>query len=100
MGTIPHTHRAALRAVLDDLVDGRRPDLMAWVQSYGQSGATLVAQPEEIWEHPWADYQAREDGSAHVVVPLWTVAESPSDLSAECELGASGAATILDVHVL
>ena len=78
----------------------KAPELLTWVKEYGQSGTKLVAQPEEIWDHPRTDYQMRDDGSAYISVPLWTVDESPSDLTAECELDASGAATIVDVHVL
>ena len=39
-------------------------------------------------------------GGWWAVVPLWTSAESPSDLSAELEVGTDGEARILDVHVL
>ena len=79
---------------------GRRPDLLVWVHDYGESGAELVAQPEAIWEHPQTDYLEREDGTAAIVVPLWTLEESPSDLSAELEVTEAGAVEITDVHVL
>jgi hypothetical protein len=100
MGQIPEAHRAALRTALDDLVAGRHPELLTWVKDYGESGTELIAQPDDIWEHPWTDYEPRDDGSAYIVFPLWTRDESPSDLSAVCELDASGRATGLDVHVL
>lgn len=100
MGQIPDEQRPALRTALDDLVAGRRPELMTWVEQYGEAGTTLVSQPEDVWDHPLTDYQPRDDGSASVVIPLWTREESPSDLSAECELDASGNATVVDVHVL
>jgi hypothetical protein len=39
-------------------------------------------------------------GGWHLVVPLWTTDESPSDLSAELLIAPDGVATIHDVHVL
>lgn len=56
MGEIPERHRAALGAALDQLVAGDRRE--------------LVTQPDEIWNHQWADYAEREDGSAYRSVPL------------------------------
>lgn len=100
MGVIPERHREALRVALDELVAGRRPELMTWVDGYGASGAELVHQPSEMWDHPLTDFLPRPDGTAHVVVPLWTRDETPSDLSAECELTVTGEVEIVDVHVL
>ncbi len=71
-----------------------------WVRRYGSSGAQLVRQPEEIWEHPETDCQGRGDGSMWVTMPLWTTQESPSDLSVECEISATGVVVIEDLHVL
>ena len=73
---------------------------MTWVDAYGRPGARLVRQPEAIWDHPRSESHDRADGSVYVVVPLWTAAESPSDLSAECEITRWGSAAVSDVHVL
>ena len=100
VGTIPEQHRPAVRSALEELVEGRRPDLLVWVRNYGASGAGLVTQPEAIWDHPETDYLQREDGTAAIVVPLWTVEESPGDLSAELEMTAAGAVELTNVHVL
>ena len=59
-----------------------------------------VPQPESIWDHPSTEFGARADGSRFGVVPLWTSSESPSDLSAEFEIGADGIARLTDVRVL
>jgi hypothetical protein len=80
--------------------EGRRRDLPVWVRNYGGSGAELVTQPEAIWGHPLTDYLLREDGTAAIVVPLWTAEEPPSDLSAEFEMTTAGAVELTDVHVL
>ncbi len=85
---------------LDELVAGHRPELMTWVDDYGASGAELVPQPSEIWDHRLTGFVPRADGTAHIVVPLWTRDEAPSDLSAECELTVTGHVEIIDVHVL
>jgi hypothetical protein len=100
MSPVPVRHRAALRAELDALVEGRRPQLLLWVREYGSSGAQLVRQPEEIWDHRYTDCQARDDGSMYVTMPLWTTQETPSDLSVECEISPTGVAVIEDLHVL
>jgi hypothetical protein len=100
MTEIPARHRVALRAALDDLVAGRRPDLLTWVREYGESGAQLVGQPEDIWTHRWTDYGERPDGTAYGSVPIWTTMESPSDLSAEFEIAPDGRARLTDLHVL
>lgn len=74
--------------------------MLVWVRDYGASGADLTTQPEAIWDHPLTDFLQREDGTASVVVPLWTTEESPSDLCAEGEITAGGAVELIDVHVL
>jgi len=43
----------------------------------------LVAQPSAIWEHPYTDAVQTNGGGWHLVLPLFTEAQSPSDLSAE-----------------
>lgn len=100
MSSIPEQHRPAIRVALDALVAGWRPELLTWVAAYGSSGAGLVRQPDDIWDHRRSEYQERADGSAFAVVPLWTTSESPSDLDAELEITADGTVTICDVHVL
>lgn len=100
VAVIPVDYRPALREVLDELTSGGRPELLTWVNSYGSSGATLVQQPDAIWEHSLSDFVERADGSVFAVMPLWTTEESPSDLSVECEISPSGVATVMDVHVL
>lgn len=70
------------------------------MRNYGASGAELVTQPEAIWDHPETDFLQRDDGTAAIVVPLWTVEEAPSDLSAELEMTSAGAVELTDVHVL
>ena len=100
MAGVPERYQVAIRHELADLVAGARPDLMTWVLQYGDDGATLIEQPEDIWAHGRADVIERTDGSAYAVLPLWTTREAPSDLSAEVEIGADGAAEIIDVHVL
>ena len=100
MTEIPARHRVALRAVLDDLVTGVRPDLLTWVRQYGESGAELVIQPEDVGTHACTDYAERADGTAYGSVPIWTTTESPSDLSAEFEIAADGTVQLTDVHVL
>jgi hypothetical protein len=100
MAEIPEMLRPAVRAQLDALVRGELPEMLLWVHQYGDGGAVLVVQPDEIWNHPWSDVLQRIDGSWSVVVPLWTEDEAPSDLSAELSVDASGTATLDDVHVL
>jgi len=77
-----------------------RPDLLTWVRQYGESGAQLVVQPEDIWAHRWTDYAERPDGTAYGSIPIWTITESPSDLSAEFEIAADGRVELTNVHVL
>ena len=100
VGSIPERLRPVIRAALDALVAGGEPELLTWVKAYGPSGAELVQQPEAIWDHPDTDCLERGDSSAFVVVPLWTTDESPSDLSAECEVTPAGVAEVIGVHVL
>ena len=100
MAGVPERYRASIRHELDDLVAGARPELLTWVHHYGDDGATLIEQPEDIWAHERADVIERTDGSAYVVLPLWTTEEAPSDLSAEVEIAVDGTAEISDVHVL
>jgi hypothetical protein len=100
MTEIPARHRAAVRAALDDLVAGRRPDLLTWVREYGESGAELVVQPDDIWTHRWTDYSERPNGIAYGAVPIWTTTESPSDLSAEFEITPDGSAHLTDLQAL
>jgi hypothetical protein len=88
MTEIPSRHRVALRSVLYDLLAGMRPDLLTWVRRYGESGAELVVQPEDVWTHAWTDYAERADGAPYGSVPIWMTTESPSDLSAEFEMAA------------
>jgi hypothetical protein len=100
MPAIPKDLRAAVSDQLARLVRGDFPDLLIWVTNYGPNGATLVAQPDAIFDHPRSDAVATPDGGWHVVVPLFTVDESPSDLSAEIVVEPTGEARLTDVHVL
>ena len=74
--------------------------MLTWVREYGTDGATLIEQPEDIWSHVQADYIVRDDGSVSVELPLWTTDEAPSDLTAQFDIAADGAARLHDVHVL
>jgi hypothetical protein len=100
MAEIPARHRPALRAALDDVAARMWPDLLTWVRQYGESGAQLVVQTEDIWAHRWTDYAERPDGTAYGSIPIWTITESPSDLSAEFEIAADGRVELTNVHVL
>jgi hypothetical protein len=97
---IPIELRPALSQELDRLVRGELPDLLRWVHHYGPNGAVLVPQPDAVWDHPWAGASQTVDGGWHVVVPLFTEAESPSDLSAELRITPDGVVAIENVHVL
>ncbi|MEH3075237.1 MAG: hypothetical protein PGN11_00925, partial [Quadrisphaera sp.] len=68
---VPEHLRPALRAELDALARGDRPDHLYWVEEYGDDGATLVVQPEAIWDHRETDASQQDDGSWWVVLPLW-----------------------------
>jgi hypothetical protein len=100
VGTIPAGLRAVIATQLDLLVRGELPEILTWVADYGPGGAQLIPQPDEIWTHEGSDAGPMTGGGWWAVVPLWTSAESPSDLSAEVKVGADGEARILDVHVL
>ena len=97
---VPVELRAAVRGQLERLVAGEMPEQLVWVENYGRTGAVLVPQPDLIWEHPWSDAVPTDDGGWHVVVPLFTETESPSDLSAEIIIDPTGTAAVYDVHVL
>ena len=97
MGLVPERYRNAIRAELDALTDGQRPELMTWVTAYP---AELVRQPDHIWSHAESEVIERDDGTAFAVLPLWTTDEAPSDLSIELEVDHHGDVTISDVHVL
>ena len=97
---MPEDLRAPVAALLSALVRGDLPDQLTWMENYGPAGAALVPQPSGIWTHVRADAVRRDDGGRHLVLPLWTAEESPSDLSAEVAVGPDGTAEILDVRVL
>lgn len=48
---VPPELRESLRERLDALVRGEHPEMLMWVHEYGDDGATLVRQPEDIWTH-------------------------------------------------
>lgn len=96
---VPDAVRTAVRQELDALVAGARPEHLTWVRRYGASGARLVRQPDACWDHPGADAVRRDDGGWHVVVPLWTTDESPSDLCADVVVQPDGRAVLQDVRV-
>ena len=99
VGEVPRRRRQALRVALDELVAGRRPHMLTWVRKYGRSGTELLRQPDEIWTHRWTDYAERPDGSAYGSLPLWTIDQSPSDLSVAFEIGVDGSAQLTDLRV-
>lgn len=101
MADIPLPLRPVLARLVDDVVAGRvPPEKLTWVRQYGSTGATLVPPPEAIWSHEWSDAVPVDSGGWHVVLPLWTTEESPSDLSMEVGTDAEGRAKLLDIHVL
>ena len=100
MTAVPPGLRPAVGAELERLVAGELPHLLTWVRDYGDDGATLVPQPDAIWDHPGTDAVLTVDGSWALALPLWTTQESPSDLSAHVTVSADGTVTIEDVHVL
>ena len=91
MGVVPERYRDAIRAELDALADGHRPEQMTWVTAYP---AELVRQPDHIWSHGESEVIQRDDGTAFGVLPLWTTDEAPSDLSVEFEVDQHGEVTI------
>lgn len=97
---MPPDLRESLRERLDALVLGEHPEMLMWVHEYGDDGATLVRQPEDIWTHRYTSVVATDAGGWHVTLPLWTTDESPSDLSAEFSIGLDGGAHLDGVHVL
>ena len=97
MTAVPVELRVAVARELDRLVRGELPDLLHWVSNYG---AVLVRQPDAIWDHRCTDALRTTDGGWHLVLPLFTEAESPSDLSAEVIVDQMGHATLHDVDVL
>ncbi len=97
---IPVSLRTAIAEQLKQLVAGQHPGLLLWVREYGVEGVRLIPQPPEIWTHPDSDAIRTVDGGWHVVLPLWTEAENPSDLFAEFSVDRRGDASIQDVHVL
>ena len=97
MGVVPDRYRGAIRAELDALADGQRPELMTWVAAFP---AELVRQPDLIWSHAESEVVERDDGTAFGVLPLWTADETPSGLSVEFEVNQHGEVTISGVHVL
>ncbi len=100
MGVIPEGLRPSIREQLDKLVLGDMPELLVWARTYGSEGAVLVPQPPEIWEHRDSEAFRMDDGRWHIVIPLFTEAEQPSDLSAEIVVNQDGSAVIQHVHVL
>lgn len=97
---IPFELRAGIAAELARLVSGEIPEMMVWVDSYGENGARLVEQPDVMWRHPESDAVAIDAGGWHIIVPLWTEDESPSDLYAEFMVDEEGSAVLRDVRVL
>jgi hypothetical protein len=62
-------------------VNGLDGDPLLWIREYP---AKLVPLPADVWVHPETVTFAYDDRSGWaVVLPLWTTAESPSDLSLE-----------------
>jgi hypothetical protein len=100
VSVVPVELRPAITDQLRLLTNGELPSLMTWVNRYGRSGTSLIAQPEEIWTDERTDVVEADDGGWFLTLPLWTVDEAPSDLSAEVRVSAEGAAQITDVHVL
>lgn len=100
MATVPDRLRGPIATELRSLVRGDRPELLTWVREYGEHGATLIDQPDAVWTHPDTQVTETSIGGWLVIVPLWTIDEAPSDLSAELEVASDGTATITDVRVL
>ena len=100
MTSVPAELRTPVFAQLQALVRGDLPELLTWVRQYKGTGAALVTQPMKIWTHDDTVVTPIEGGGWHIVVPLWTSDESPSDLSAEVSVNPDGHARITDVHVL
>ena len=62
---------------IDSYPDG---DLSLWAREYGDGGATVVPLADEAWDTVQAIPIENEPGTWFVVVDLWTVEESRSDL--------------------
>jgi hypothetical protein len=98
---IPTSLRPAIAHELAKVVRGEMPEMLTWVNDYGGAGATLIDQPDDIWTHRWSDaVEVGSGGGWHVVLPLWTTDEAPSDLSIELVIGSDGSASVQDLHVL
>lgn len=100
MAEVPESIRGAVASELDALLRGDRPEHLVWVREYRESGAVLVEQRPAIWTHQYTDAVATTAGGWHVIVPLWTEDEQPSDLSAEFLVDPEGRATLSGVRVL
>ena len=96
MPVIPESIRPALADVLQRVVDGDQDglkrdgiypyedDLYEFVREYG---ATLVAQPSEIWTHEHSHALELGPGKWAVDMLLWTAEQSPCDLYIRMEVG-------------
>jgi len=99
VAAVPSDLRIAIFSQLQALVRGDLPELLTWVRQYKGVGTALVTQPMEIWTHRETEVTPIRDGGWHIVVPLWTSDESPSDLSAGVTVTPDGHARITSVHV-
>ena len=104
MGSVPQHLRSAVTAELDQLVRGARPEMMLWVHRYGprgepEVGATLVDQPDEIFDHRYTGVIELTAGAWALDLPLWTTDESPSDLTVSMTVNADGTVRIDDLRV-
>jgi len=96
---IPDEVRPVVRQELDALVDGRRPEHLLWVSRYGENGATLVRQPDDLLDHPYAD-AVRTTVAAGT---SWCPCGRPRKHQATFRPRSwrpDGSATLHDVHVL
>lgn len=104
MGTVPEHLRLAVAAELDQLVQGDRPDMMLWVLRYRprgepDRGATLIDQPDEVFDHRYIGVIEINDGGWALDLPLWTTEEALSDLTVSMAVSADRAVTIDDLRV-
>ena len=95
-GPVPVAIRDAIAEQLSALVRGELPELLDEVEAYP---AVLVDQPEDIWSHRQTWWSSGNGGWFVVDLPLWTEAQSPSDLTASFDVSPEGTATITNVHV-
>jgi hypothetical protein len=81
--------RPATSTVFDPRgVEGLEDDPLSWVREYP---ADLVPLPGDVWAHPGTDsFRFSDESGWAVVLPLWTTAESPSDLSLEMSVTKRG----------